>query len=384
MRLIADSALDNGNVDELAERLGIGSRHLRRLFLQHLGATPVAVAQTRRLHFAKRLIDETELTFTQIALASGFGSIRRFNATFQNLYGRTPTELRRLSRRSGLTEPGSYRFQLRYRAPFDWEALLAFLTPRAIPGVEVVDAESYRRTISLDGKSGHFSARLDASRQTLDLRIQFPEPRALFRIVEGARRMFDLSADPEDIAGHLSRDPLLARRVARRPGLRVPGAWDGFELAVRAILGQQVTVKGASTLAGRLVAAYGTPLKSGNGLTHLFPSACVLAKADFSEVGLPRARAETIRGMARAVESGLVRFSGIVDENNLLALPGVGDWTAQYIAMRALGEPDAFPSSDLGLLKASGVKTPRKLSERAERWRPWRAYAAMHLWQGGN
>jgi AraC family transcriptional regulator of adaptative response / DNA-3-methyladenine glycosylase II len=383
MRLIADSALDDGNVDELAERLGIGSRHLRRLFLQHLGATPVAVAQTRRLHFAKRLIDETELTFTQIALASGFGSIRRFNATFQNLYGRTPTELRRLSRRSGLTEPGSYRFQLRFRAPFDWQALLAFLTPRAIPGVEVVDADSYRRTIALDGKSGHFSARLDARRQTIDLRIQFPEPGALFRIVEGVRRLFDLSADPADIAGHLGRDPLLARRVARRPGLRVPGAWDGFELAVRAILGQQVTVKGASTLTGRIVASYGTPVNSNDGLTHLFPSACVLAEADFAAVGLPRARAEAIRGLARAVASGQVRFSGIVDENHLLTLPGVGDWTVQYIAMRALGEPDAFPSSDLGLLRASSLKTARKLAERAERWRPWRAYAAMHLWQGG-
>jgi AraC family transcriptional regulator of adaptative response / DNA-3-methyladenine glycosylase II len=176
---------------------------------------------------------------------------------------------------------------------------------------------------------------------------------------------------------------MLSRRVARRPGLRVPGAWDGFELAVRAILGQQVTVKGASTLAGRIVEGYGTPVKSNDGLTHLFPSPCVLAEADFGEVGLPRARAAAIRGLAQAVASGHVTFSGIVDESNLLSLPGVGDWTAQYIAMRAMGEPDAFPSSDLGLLHAAGLTSARKLAERAERWRPWRAYAAMHLWQGG-
>ncbi len=388
LRLIGESALDDGGVDELAGRLGIGSRHLRRLFLQHLGATPVAVAQTRRLHFAKRLIDETDLPFSQIALASGFGSIRRFNATFQNLYKRTPTQLRRLSHRKESDEPGSYRFLLRYRAPLDWAGLLEFLAARAIAGVEVVEDGAYRRTISLDGKSGHFEARLDTRRQAVELRIEFPEPRALYRIVDGARRLFDLWADPGEVAEWLSKDEMLAARVARRPGLRVPGAWDGFELAIRAILGQQVTVRGASTLAGRIARAYGTAVQAGGGLTHVFPSATVLADADFREIGLPAARIATLRELARAVNRGEIRFSGIVDAGHftesLQRLPGVGAWTAQYIAMRALGEPDAFPASDLGLLRSAGIKLPRELERRAERWRPWRAYAAMYLWQVGD
>jgi 3-methyladenine DNA glycosylase/8-oxoguanine DNA glycosylase len=248
----------------------------------------------------------------------------------------------------------------------------------------MVDGECYRRTISLDGQSGHFEARLGARSQTLDLRIQFPEPRALFRIVEGARRLFDLSADPVEVAAHLRRDAMLARRVGRRPGLRVPGAWDRFELAVRAVLGQQVTVKGASTLAGRIARTYGTAIDAGAGLTHLFPEPHVLADADFAKIGLPRARAATLRALAQAAAAGEIRFSGLADPNALTALPGVGNWTAQYIAMRAFGEPDAFPASDLGLLRATGLKSHRELEQRAERWRPWRAYAAMYLWQGGN
>jgi AraC family transcriptional regulator, regulatory protein of adaptative response / DNA-3-methyladenine glycosylase II len=377
-----EDGLADASLEDLALRLGIGSRQLRRLFLQHLGATPVAVLQTRRLHFAKRLIDETDLPFTEAALAAGFGSIRRFNSSFRTLYNRTPTELRTLAHRPGATGAGQYRFRLRFRPPFDWEALLAFLAPRAIPGVEAVDATSYRRTIALGGKSGHIEVRCG---EALELGIAFPDARALMTIVERVRRLFDLRADPADIAARLGRDPLLAARVESRPGLRVPGAWDGFELGVRAILGQQVSVKGATTLSGRLVGAFGEALDAGDGLTHLFPTAARLAEADCSTIGLPAARAEAIRQLASAVASGELVFGGVVDPTafieRLKELPGIGDWTAQYIAMRALGEPDAFPAGDLGLAHATGVGSPKILESRAESWRPWRAYAAMHLWQ---
>jgi AraC family transcriptional regulator of adaptative response / DNA-3-methyladenine glycosylase II len=377
LRLLEENGLSDSSVEHLAGRLGIGSRQLRRLFLKHLGATPIAVAQTRRLHFAKRLIDETSLPFTEAALASGFGSIRRFNATFQELYGRTPTELRRVAQRSRASDHEGYRFRLPFRPPFDWDALLEFLAPRAIPGVERIEAGRYSRTIALDGKRGRIEVQLDPRGGALVLRIDFPDASKLIRIVERVRRLFDLRADPEAIEARLALDPLLARRVAMRPGLRVPGAWDGFELAVRAILGQQVTVKGATTLCGRLVEACGE--------AEAFPTPHAVACADFAKVGLPAARAEAIRRLAQAVDSGELAFTGVTDPARFIAqmraLPGVGEWTAQYVAMRALSEPDAFPAADLGLLRATGAENPKQLAERAERWRPWRAYAAMYLWQ---
>jgi AraC family transcriptional regulator of adaptative response / DNA-3-methyladenine glycosylase II len=342
------------------------------------------VAQTRRLHFAKTLIDQTDLPFTQAALASGFKSIRRFNASFRTLYGRTPTELRGLARRQAPSPPEHYRFRLPFRPPFDWDGLLEFLGPRAIPGVEAVAAGCYRRTIEIQGRRGQIEVRLHERGDALDLRIHFPDAAALIRIVERVRRLFDLRADPAEIQARLAADSLLARRVAQRPGLRVPGAWDGFELGVRAILGQQVTVRGATTLAGRIVRAFGEPLES-DGLTHVFPSAKALAAADYSQIGLPAARAETIRRLAGAVERGELAFGAVADPalwmERFRALPGIGEWTAQYVAMRALGEPDAFPAGDLGLLRASGAAGPKQLELLAEQWRPWRAYAAMYLWQ---
>jgi 3-methyladenine DNA glycosylase/8-oxoguanine DNA glycosylase len=242
-----------------------------------------------------------------------------------------------------------------------------------------VDAGSYRRTISLQGNRGTIEVRLG---RTLELSIDFPDVRALILIVDRVRRLFDLRADPSEILAQLTRDPLLA---GFRPGLRVPGAWDGFELAVRAILGQQVSVKGATTLAGRLVRAFGEPVDGGDGLTHLFPTPDTLAAADYSSIGLPAARAEAIRQLASAVARGELNFSGAVEPAHFIErfkkLPGIGEWTAQYVAMRALGDPDAFPAADLGLLRATGLTNPKQLEVRAERWRPWRAYAAMHLWQ---
>ncbi len=385
LKLIAESALEDGGMDALAARLGIGSRHMRRLFLKHLGATPIAVAQTRRLHFAKKLIDESRLPMRDVALASGYGSVRRFNATFLKTYGRTPTHLRKTSRRTAALSDCEYRFLLPFRPPFCWAAMLDFLAPRAIPGVELVEGSTYSRAFSLHNHVGMIKAALDGASESIVLSIHFPDPRWLFLIVERARTLFDLSADPHEIAVHLHRDPLLARRITARPGIRVPGSWDGFELAVRAILGQQVTVQGATTLAGRLARTFGTAIENGSSLTHLFPSPDKLAQADLRRIGLPGARAQCIRGLAQAVRDGKIVFSGVADVADFLQrfreLPGIGDWTAQYVAMRALNEPDAFPASDLGLLRASGLHHPRELQARAEAWRPWRAYAAMYLWQ---
>src|SRR5579864_1091657 len=388
LRLIGESGLEDGGVEGLAERLGVGSRHLRRLFLRHLGATPIAVAQTRRLHFAKKLIDETTLPMGQIALVSGFGSVRRFNAGIRKVYHRTPTQIRRLARQTTAQPGNQYCFRLHFRPPYHWQGMLDFLAARATPGVEVVESGSYRRTISLHGHAGWFEVSPDTSRDALVVNIEFGDPHSLFFIVERIRAMFDLNADWADIVQSLKSDPVLAARVDADPGLRVPGCWNGFELATRAILGQQVTVKGATSLAGRIVAALGKPFRGPKGLTHLFPSPETLAAAKLSSMGLTGARAETIRALARAACAGNIDFEGVVDSeaflHRLCEVPGIGKWTAQYVAMRALGEPDAFPSSDLGLLRATALGSCRDLEQRAETWRPWRAYAAMYLWRIGS
>jgi AraC family transcriptional regulator, regulatory protein of adaptative response / DNA-3-methyladenine glycosylase II len=384
LRLIGESGLEDGGVNALAERLGVGSRHLRRLFIRHLGATPSAVAQTRRLHFAKKLIDETSLPMSQIALASGFGCVRRFNAGILKTYHRTPTQIRHLARQTSIQPEDQYFFHLRFRPPYHWNGMLAFLAMRALPGVEAVELGVYRRSISLNGQDGYFEVSLDEKNNALAVRIQFGDPRALFFIIERIRAMFDLNADWTVIVRSLRTDPILAERVDSAPGLRVSGCWNGFELATRAILGQQFSVKGATTLAGRMVRTFGRPFTGVGNLTHLFPSPEVLADADLTLVGLTKRRAETVRALARAVCDGKVRFEGIVDLDDFLVrlceIAGIGRWTAQYVAMRALGEPDAFPSGDLGLLRALALEDPRELERRAEAWRPWRAYAAMYLW----
>jgi AraC family transcriptional regulator, regulatory protein of adaptative response / DNA-3-methyladenine glycosylase II len=376
--------LEDGGVETLAERLGVGARHLRRLFLRHLGATPSAIARTQRLHFAKKLIDETSLPMSQIAIASGFGCVRRFNAAIRATFQRTPTHIRKIARQKEQLPDDQYLFRLGFRPPFDWQGMLRFLAPRAIPGVEIVENGVYRRTIFLNGEAGFFEVSLDRTGLALEVRIQFGDSRALFLIVERIRRMFDLNADWQVIAERLRMDEALVTRVEASPGLRVPGCWDGFELAVRAILGQQVTVKGASTLAGRLVAALGRPFSVAGRLTHLFPQPELLAEAQLNGIGLTAARMETIRGLARSVCQGKIAFEGIVDTEEFLTrlceIPGIGKWTAQYVAMRALGEPDALPTGDLGLAHALGLKSAREIEERSQAWRPWRAYAAMYLW----
>lgn len=387
LREIAEGALDTEGVGDLAERLGVGDRHLRRLFLEHLGATPIAVAQTHRLLAAKRLLDETDLPFGTVALAAGFGSVRRFNHTIRETWGRTPRELRKKRRgvRSQESAGTCLSFHLRYRPPFDWDALLGFLAARAIPGVEWVNSGRYRRSIVAAGVPGIIEMTQEGSEVILE--IDHPRPESLLGIVSRVRRLCDLDADPVAIATCFSSDRLLRPLVQARPGLRVPGAWDGFELGIRAILGQQISVRGASTLAGRLVSRFGRPLDSGRcGVTHLFPRAEDLAEADLAVIGLPQKRAETLSAFSAAVASGrLILDSRRAPEEvreTMRAIPGIGDWTAEYVAMRALNDPDAFPAGDLVLLRAAGIRTPRELQSVAETWRPWRAYAALHLWQG--
>ena len=384
LRLISESGLEDGGVEVLAEHLGVGSRHLRRLFLQHLGATPIAVAHTRRLHFAKKLIDETNLPMSHIALASGFGCVRRFNAAIRETYHRTPTQIRRLVHQKVALPENQYFFRLRFRPPYHWDGMLAFLAARATPGVEVVEGDSYRRSISTNGSHGYFEVSLDKQNGSLAVRVQFSDSRSLFFITERIRAMFDLNADWAAIVQSLRTDPLLAPRLESHPGLRVPGCWNGFELAIRAILGQQITVKGATSLAGRIAQAFGQPFSGGSGITHLFPTPKALAEANLTRIGLTKARAETIRALARAVCDGEISFDGIVNSDAFLTrlcdIPGIGQWTAQYVAMRALGEPDAFPAGDIALARALALGSRRKLEQRAEAWRPWRAYAAMYLW----
>jgi AraC family transcriptional regulator, regulatory protein of adaptative response / DNA-3-methyladenine glycosylase II len=386
LRLIGECGLEDGGVEALAERLGVGSRHLRRLFLKHLGATPSAVANTRRLHFAKKLIDETRLPMAQVAIASGFGCVRRFNAAIHKVYKRTPMRIRKLARPAVNKAENQYLFQLRFRPPYHWHGMLSFLAKRAIPGVEAVENGSYRRTLSLKGEPGYFEASLNQAAHSLSVRIQFADPCLLFLIIERIRSLFDLNADWADIVRTLKNDPALAERIRRTPGLRIPGCWDGFELAVRAILGQQISVAAATSLAGRVARAFGEPYPAAEKLTHLFPPPSVLAEADLTKAGLTRSRAESVRALARAVSLRQIQFDGINNSEDFLArlceIPGIGNWTAQYVAMRALGETDALPAGDLGLLRTLALTNSRELEERSEAWRPWRAYATIYLWHG--
>jgi AraC family transcriptional regulator of adaptative response / DNA-3-methyladenine glycosylase II len=392
LALITEGALDgdNASVEALAERVGVGERHFRRLFLQHLGASPIAVAQNRRVLFAKQLIHETELPMTEVALAAGFGSIRRFNEIFHAMFDRPPSALRhklRSNTQAGVT------LRLRYRPPYDWDSMLGYLRARAIPGVEAVENDSYMRTIGIDGRTGTVVVKHLPQRQSLSVTIHFPRVQSLPATIRRVRRVFDLGADIETIDAHLSLDPRLAPFVTQRPGLRAPGGWDGFELAVRAILGQQISVAAARRLAEQLVVAHGERVSAEfagkTRLTHVFPEARHLAEAEHINVGVPAARRSALRELAKAAvaDPHLFRTSGTVEETvaRLCKIRGVGEWTAQYIALRALRETDAFPAADLVLLRGAEVvdgerPTVPHLLRRSEAWRPWRAYAAQHLW----
>ncbi len=397
LRLIANGALDDGNIEQLSERLGVTSRHLRRLFTKHLGASPLAVAHTQRLHFAKRLIDQTNLPMQEIAVASGYGSVRRFNDAFRNTYKRTPRDLRNNDRaRAVRSEYSSLRVRLNYRRPFDWSQLTGFLEGRAIPGVEALVNDRYFRTVTIDGRVGVVEVGHNSDEYGLDLSLHGIDTADLFPVVQKIREIFDLDAPVADIGAVLGSDPNLRARFKDNPGIRVPGAWDGFELTVRAILGQQVSVKAATTLSGRIAARYGDPVRDdiadavrNTGLERLFPAPDKLMRARFNNIGLVGARADTIRRIAKAVVEGKLSFDSSQDpeefHNALVSLKGIGDWTAQYVAMRVLKNPDAFPASDLGLLRAfdrfgEDRLQPKELAAMSEAWRPCRAYAALLLW----
>jgi len=389
LKLIDEGLLSDQPLAALAERVHLGERQLRRLFVERLGAAPIGVHGTRRLLFAKQLLTETTLPITQVALAAGFGSLRRFNTTFQAAYRMAPRDLRKRP----LEERGeALTLRLGYRPPYDFAAMLDFLRGRALPGVEVVDAQSYARVIGPIETPGWLRVSAwPGGEHALKLELHGAAPGRLLEIVNRLRRMFDLDADPQAISDALASDVRLRPLLALRPGLRLPSGWDGFEIAVRAIIGQQVSVAAARTVAARLAQRFGQALPTAfaPGLEHLFPTPEALADADLTAIGLTRARAETIRTMARALLDGHVDFKPerTLDDFTArwVALPGIGPWTAQYIAMRALGHPDAFPAEDLVLQRAlpnDGSRLSAKvLSGHAETWRPWRAYAVIHLWR---
>jgi AraC family transcriptional regulator of adaptative response / DNA-3-methyladenine glycosylase II len=387
-RLILEGALNDGNVDQLAERLGIGSRHLRRLFVQHLGASPIKIATTQRIHLARKLLDESHLPITKIAHYAGFKSIREFNHAMRQSTGQSPSALRRLgeSPRSGPRQTG-LELRLPYRPPFHWDYLLAFLRQRAVRGTEVVSKDSYSRTIESGNAAGILQVTHDGSASRLLVRLELPSYEGLSQIVERVRRIFDLNADPIQIANHLSHDPRFKALSLRAPGLRAPGVWDGFEGAVLAILGQSLSGGSRNRDADRLIQRFGAGLNSSiKGLDYVFPRPETLADADLSLAGISPNRAASLRKLAAAVARGDLSFDNSKPLEETVAILretcGISENTAQWIALRSFGEPDAFPFADRKLRRGLGRGILVPASEAvlaAEPWRPWRAYAALHL-----
>ena len=392
MTLLSEGVLDAHTVEHLARRVGVSERQLRGLFRQHLGAPPRTVAQARRVHFAKQLLTDTAMPMIEVALAAGFASVRRFNDTFRAMYGTPPSRLRRAP---GSAPDSEVTLELPFKPPYDWDSMLRFLAMRAIPRIEAVRDDCYMRSIALQGAHGWVVVRRAPGADALRATLHFTPVTAWPAIVQRLRQLFDLGADPVPIDRHLGAAGNLARWVAQRPGLRVPGAWDPFELATRAILGQQVSVAAARALAGRLATTCGTSIPASSepvlaGLDHVFPTPQQVASVQdlASALGMPRARALSLHRLACTAQAGPQWLDGTGGTaspiDRLRELPGFGDWTAQYFAMRALHEPDAFPASDVGLQRASAAAgmrpTAPELLARAEAWRPWRAYAALHLW----
>ncbi|HEY0197937.1 MAG TPA: AlkA N-terminal domain-containing protein [Rhodanobacter sp.] len=392
LKLIDAGMLADHSLEQLAARVNIGARQLRRLFVEHLGAPPMDVHTTRRLLFAKQLLTETAMPVTQVALASGFGSLRRFNAAFAQANRIPPRELRRHPR---ATPGDALVLRLGYRPPYDFGSILAFLHGRSLPGVERVDEQSYMRVFGSADAPGWL--RLSAwpgGDHALKLELHGAQPSQLLTVVTRLRRMFDLDADPRAITATLGVSGVLKPLLRKHPGLRLPGGWDGFEIAVRAVLGQQVSVAAARTLATRIVHRYGETLATSTmpGLDRLFPTPAQLVDADLRDVGVTTARAATIRGMAQALIDGRVDFRAEQSLDEFVArwipLPGIGEWTAHYMAMRVLSHPDAFPAADLILRRVAAGNaaelSTKALNELAEAWRPWRAYAVMHLWRSAS
>jgi AraC family transcriptional regulator of adaptative response / DNA-3-methyladenine glycosylase II len=385
MRLVADGVVDREGVGGLARRLGYSERQLHRLLVAELGAGPLALARAQRAQTARVLIETTDLRFADVAFASGFASIRQFNDTIREVFASSPREMR--ARGTARTEPGSITVRLAARAPFRGGEVVEFLAARAVPGTESVVDGAYRRTLDLP--HGPAVVTLTPGPDSVIGTFRLADLRDLTAAVARTRRLFDLDADPVAVADALGRDPILAPLVARRPGLRVPGQPDGFEQLVRAVVGQQVSVAGARTVLGRLVERYGKPLDAPDGpLTTRFPDAATLAEADPADLPMPRSRARGLVGAARAVADGELVIDPGVDRAELrarmLALPGIGPWTVEYVLLRSIGDPDAFLASDLGVRRAFEARgmdgSPRAVEAHAEAWRPWRAYANTYLW----
>jgi AraC family transcriptional regulator, regulatory protein of adaptative response / DNA-3-methyladenine glycosylase II len=387
MRLIADGIVDRAGVPGLACALAVSERHLHRLLIEGVGAPPLALARAQRAQTARMLIETTPLSFSEIAFAAGFSSIRQFNETIRQIFAASPTELRGAPRDGRRPQPGRLTLRLALRRPYDRNGILRWLAARTVSGVEEVLGGVYRRTLRLPSGIGIVALEPhdDHVRATFRLGSVADLGAAVYR----CRRLLDLDADPHSHASVLAADEVLARLIALNPGMRALGAVDGAESAIRAVLGQQVSLAAARVIAARLVVAHGSPLEEPDGsLTHAFPAPDTLAAAALDGVGLPQARRETVRELAHRVASGALRLDGGADRNQvqrrLLEIPGVGAWTATYISLRALGDPDAFPAGDLGLRRAArklGLpSSSAALMARSRRWRPWRAYAAHHFW----
>jgi AraC family transcriptional regulator of adaptative response / DNA-3-methyladenine glycosylase II len=387
---IEEGMLDNGaGLEEVAAKFGWSSRQIRRIVHRELGVSPIELVLTRRLLLAKQLLTETTLPITEVAFASGFSSLRRFNDAFSKRYGIPPTRLRKAADGDVVASNDSFTLQLAYRPPYDWAGLLRFLRARTLKGAERVDEDVYLRTVQIGHHRGWVQVRNVPARRTLLVDLTHSLMPVLPALLSRLRGIFDLSARPDVISEQLMRDPLLSEIVAKNTGLRVPGAFDGFELAVRAILGQQISVKAATTLAGRFVNALGDRIETPHdSLTHVAPGAARVASADVKELaclGILRSRAQSIIALAEEVASGRLVLDAGSDPaatmKQLVALPGVGKWTAHYIAMRALRWPDAFPKEDLVLRNRLGGVSAARAEELSQGWRPWRSYATLHLWQ---
>ncbi len=393
VHLIRQGALNEGGVASLAARMGVGDRHLRRLFNQHVGVSPVAMANLQRVFFAKKILSETRFTITDIASASGFGSIRRFNAAFRKVYGQSPSAFRRRLPEAASPRPATAiccTLNLPYRPPYQWERILTFFRERAIAGVEAVDSQCYRRTVRANQLSGFLRIRHADTGHALVMEVELSDINGLMTIVERVRRMFDLDADRQAITDALAQDELLNPIVEKLPGLPLPGSWDPFETAVRAIVGQQVSIKAARTILGRIATKCGPMVTVGapDDTFRFFPTADEVSDAQLTDVGMTGKRAATLHRFAKGVAAGEINLTTGGERSEfvrrLIHIPGIGPWTAQYIAMRALGEPNAFPAGDLGIAQALSLDgkrpTPKQIAARAEKWRPWRAYAATYLW----
>lgn len=388
VQMILDGVLDGGTEVDLGAHLGVSARHLRRLFIAHVGVTPDQLARSRRAHFARRLFDDTDLSITDIAFASGFGSVRQLNRACQGIFRASPSQLRaRRHVADRLVADGGLVLRLPFSGPLDWPAMLGYFAARAIPGVEHVSGDVYRRTVVVGDGPGVLEVGAGGPDHLL-LRAHLPHWEGLIHVVERTRRIFSLDAPVDEATRHLSRDPVIGGLVRARPGRRVPGTWDPFETGVRAIVGQHVSMSGATTLLGRIVEGFGTPAPGLHqlGLSHTFPSSDVLARSDLSGSGLTAGRARAVKAFAQNVNTGALRLDRSVALDRLIRsitdIPGLGPWTAHYIALR-LGESDAFPADDLGLRRSLTSIAPTvdaTIEELAAHWSPWRATAATQLW----